>query len=382
MKKGITGVRRFVGLDVHADTIAVAISEKVGMVRVVAVIPNQEESVRKVVKKLNEGGTWAACYEAGPTGYTLYWQLSKLGIPCQVIAPTLMPRKPGDRVKTDRRDAQRLALSFRAGELTPVWVPDAEHQALRDLVRAREAAKQDQLRARHRLGKLLLRYGKRPPHPMAAWTQKYLEWIKTRVNFDLPAQQATLEDYLSEVEHAGVRIARLEKAIDQAVERAPEHMREVIRALQALRGVAKIGAVTIVAEVGQLSRFDHPRKLMGYSGTVSSERSSGGKTRRGGITKTGNAHLRRIIVEAAWAQRCKPTLSALMRKRQEGLSAEVQEIASRARHRLHTRYVRLLAKGKTKQEVVTAVGRELLGFVWAIGVSVERRQGERTRAAA
>ena len=287
MKKAITGVRRFVGLDVHAQTIAVATAEKQEAVRGLGTIPNREESVRKLVKKLNEGGAWAACYEAGPTGYTLYWQLTKLGIPCVVIAPTLVPTKAGDRVKTDRRDAERLASSFRAGELTAVWVPDAAHEALRDLVRAREAAKQDQLRARHRLGKYLLRQGKWPPQQMRAWTQNYLDWIKAKVTFDQRPQQVTLEDYLSEVEHAGVRIARLEKAIDEAVEQAPKSMRELIQALQALRGVAKVGAVTIVAEVGTLTRFEHPRQLMGYSGAVSSEHSSGGKIRRGGITKTG-----------------------------------------------------------------------------------------------
>jgi transposase len=381
VNKVSTKARRFVGLDVHADTIAVAIAEE-GAVRSVGTIANREESIRRLVKKLNEGGAWVACYEAGPTGYTLYWQLSKLGIACEVIAPALVPTKPGDRVKTDRRDAQRLASSFRAGELTAVWVPDAAHEALRDLVRAREAAKQDQLRARHRLGKYLLRHGKRPPQTLRAWTAKYLDWIKREVSFDQRAQQLTLEDYLAEVDHVGLRIARLDQALDEAIEQAPEEMRELIQALQALRGIAKVGAVTIVAEVGRLSRFEHPRKLMGYSGAVSSEESSGRKTRRGGITKTGNAHLRRVIVEAAWSQRYKPVLSSLMRKRQEGLSAEVQEIASKARLRLHSRYMRLLGRGKLKQEVVTAVAREMLGFIWAIGVSVERAQAQRTRGVA
>ena len=382
MKKAITGVRRFVGLDVHAETIAAAMAEKEEAVRDLGTIPNREESVRKFVKKLNEQGAWRACYEAGPTGYALYWQLTKLGIPCVVIAPTLVPTKAGDRVKTDRRDARRLASSFRAGELTAVWVPDAAHEALRDLVRAREAAKQDQLRARHRLGKYLLRHGKRPPTSMRSWKQNYLEWVKREVRFDHRPQQMTLEDYLNEVEHCAGRIERLEKGIDEAVAQAPESMRELIQALQALRGVAKVGAVTIVAELGTLTRFEHPRQLMGYSGAVSSEHSSGGKTRRGGITKTGNAHLRRVIVEAAWSQRYKPVLSLLMRNRQEGLSAEVQEIASKARQRLHSRYMHLLYKGKTKQEVVTAVAREMLGFIWAIGVSVERARAQRAKGAA
>jgi transposase len=325
------------------------------------------------VKKLNAEGPWKACYEAGPTGYALYWQLEKLGIECEVIAPTLVPAKAGDRVKTDRRDAERLARSFRAGDLTAVWVPDAAHEALRDLVRAREAAKRDELRARHRLGKFLLRHGRRPSEKIRPWTQRYLEWIKREVKFEQSAQQWTLEDYLNEVEHCSLRITRLEESINTAVESAPAAMREVVAALQALRGIAKVSAVTIVAEVGQLSRFSTARQLMGYSGTVSSEYSSGKKTIRGGITKTGNSHLRRIVVEAAWSQRFKPILSRALKIRQEKLDPEVQEIAMKAMHRLHSRYMRHLTNGKCTQQVVTAVGREMLGFIWAIGVAVERK---------
>jgi transposase len=250
VNKVSTKAKRFVGLDVHADTISVAIAEE-GAVRSVGTIANREESIRRLVKKLNEGGVWAACYEAGPTGYTLYWQLTKLGIACEVIAPALVPTKPGDRVKTDRRDAERLARCFRAGELTSVWVPDAAHEALRDLVRAREAAKQDQLRARHRLGKYLLRHGKRPPQSLRVWTQTYLDWIKREVSFDQRAQQLTLEDYLAEVDHVGLRIARLDQAIDEAIEQAPEEMRELIQALQALRGDETLH---------RLSRLNHMQK--------------------------------------------------------------------------------------------------------------------------
>jgi transposase len=373
MKKSSGKAVRFVGLDVHAETIAVAVAEAGGEVRSMGTIPNREEPVKRLVKKLNAGGPWEACYEAGPTGYVLYWQLEKFGISCKVVAPTLVPVKAGDRVKTDRRDAERLARSFRAGELTAVWVPDATHEALRDLVRAREAAKRDELRARHRLGKFLLRQGRRPSEKMRAWTQAYMEWVKHKVRFDEPAQQWTFEDYVNEVEHCSQRIKRLETLIDEAVKTAPETMKEVITALQALRGIAKVSAVTIVAEVGQLSRFATARQLMGYSGAVASEHSSGERTRRGSITKTGNAHLRRIVVEAAWSQRSTPILSRAVKIRQEGLDPEIIEIASKARHRLHQRYMRLLAKGKNKQQVVTAVAREMLGFIWAIGVAVERK---------
>src|SRR5262249_45555603 len=245
-----------------------------GEVRSLGMIPNRIESIRKLVKKLGPVHRLRVCYEAGPTGYVLYWQLTGLGVHCDVVAPTLVPTKAGDRVKTDRRDAVKLARSYRAGDLTPVWVPDATHEALRDLVRAREAAKKDQLRARHRLGKFLLRTGRRPPSTMKAWTQQHLRWVKT-VHYDHAAQEATLQDYLHEVDHVADRIARLERAIDDAVQTVPERMRAVIAALQALRGIAQVSAVTMVAELGELSRFANARQLMGYTGIVSSENSSG-----------------------------------------------------------------------------------------------------------
>jgi transposase len=244
---------------------------------------------------------------------------------------------------------------------------------LRDLVRAREAAKRDQLRARNRLSKFLLRHGRRPPEKMKAWTQVYITWIKSGVNFSEQAQQWVLEDYVDEVEHCSQRIKRLEGLIDEAVKTAPETMREVISALQALRGIAAMSAVTIVAEVGELSRFATARQLMGYSGAVASEHSSGQRIQRGHITKTGNAHLRRIVVEAAWSQRFKPILSRALKLRQEGLDPQIIGIASKARHRLHARYMQLLGKGKNKQQAITAVAREMLGFIWAIGVAVERK---------
>lgn len=220
---------RFVGLDVHADTIAVAVAELGGEVRSLGVIPNRLESVRKLIGKLGPIGSLKCCYEAGPTGYVLYWQLTQMGVECEVIAPSLVPTKAGDRVKTDRRDAEKLARCYRAGELTPVWVPDAAHEALRDLVRAREAAKKDQLRHRHRLGKFLLRHGQRPTDAGKAWTQKYVNWIR-HVRFEQPALDATLTHYLEEVDHVAERIAKLEEAIDEAVQQAPAEVRAVIEA--------------------------------------------------------------------------------------------------------------------------------------------------------
>jgi transposase len=215
---------------------------------------------------------------------------------------------------------------------------------------------------------------------MRAWTQGHLSWVKTG-HFEHPAQEATLLDYLHEVEHVADRIDRLECAIDDAVQAAPTQMRAVLEALQALRGIAQVSAVTIVAEVGELSRFTSPRQLMGYSGAVSSEHSSGVRIRRGAITKTGNAHVRRVVIEAAWAYRYRPAVGTALRQRQAGIAPDVKAIAWKAQHRLHRRYRHLLSRGKCKQQVVTAVGRELLGFIWAIGVSVNGQAPEARVAA-
>jgi transposase len=295
-------------------------------------------------------------------------------VACEVVAPSLTPVKPGDRVKTDRRDALKLARNYRAGELTPVWVPDAAHEALRDLVRDREDAREDQQRARQRLGKFLLRHGwQRPKDIKENWTQKHMAWIKSQVRFEQPASQSAFLDYVHEVEHVAERLQRIEKAIDDAVAAAPPQIQQVVRALQALRGVGKLVAVTVVAEVGSLSRFPSARKLMGYSGMVSSEYTTGKHVRRGGITKTGNAHLRRVIVEAAWAYQHKPWIGGWLAKRQQGLDEETKAISWRAQWRLCTRYKKMAARGKEKPEIVTAIGRELLGFIWAIAVRIEAR---------
>jgi transposase len=370
---------RFLGLDVHAETIAVAIAEPEGEVRSLGTIANRAESIRKLVKKLGSPEQLRACYEAGPTGYVLYWQLAELGVACDVIAPTLVPMKAGDRVKTDRRDAERLARSFRAGDLTAVWVPDEGSEALRDLVRAREAAKQDQLRARHRLSKFLLRSGQRPVQGMKAWTQQYMIWVK-QICFSQVAQESTRLDYLHEVEHMGERVKRLEQAIAEAVKLASPALQEVVKDLQALRGIAQISAVTIASELGEISRFASPRQLMGYSGAVPRENSSGQRIQRGSITKTGNAHLRRIAIEAAWSYRLRPGVGPALRKRQEGVPEEIKEIAWKAQHRLHKRYMRLAAAGKDQRKIITAVGRELLGFIWAIGTKAEAATRQRMAA--
>jgi len=370
---------RFVGLDVHAETIAVAIAEPGGEVRSLGIVPNRAESIRKLVKKLGSPADLRVCYEAGPCGYVLYWQLTELGVRCEVVAPTLVPTKAGDRVKTDRRDAEKLARTYRAADLTPVWVPDAAHEALRDLVRTREAAKKDQLRARHRLSKLLLRRGLRPGFASRVWGSSYMQWVKG-LRFEQPAFEAAYLDLLHEVEHAAERIARLERSIDEAITAAPQSMQAVIAGLQALRGVSKMSAATLLAEVGQFSRFEKARQLMGYSGMVSSEHSSGQRTRRGAITKAGNAHVRRIVIESSWSYRHRPSIGLALRRRQQGLPEAVKEIAWKAQCRLHRRYCRLVARGLPHQKVVTALGRELLGFVWAIALEVERTTQQRAAA--
>ena len=330
---------RFLGLDVHAETIAVAVCESNGEVRSLGTIANREDSIRKFIKKLGSPEQLRACYEAGPTGFVLYWQLTQLGVDCAVVAPSLVPRKPGDRVKTDRRDALKLARCHRNNDLTSVWVPDEASEALRDLVRQREAAKQDQLRARHRLTKFLLRTGQRPPLGLKAWTERYFRWL-AQVRYAQPAQEVTRLDCMNEVEHMSARVKRLEEAILEVVKQAPPALQEVIRGLQALRGVAHISAVTIAAELGNISsRFESARKLMGYSGSFPSEDSSGERIRKGGITKAGNAHLRRIVVESAWCYRHLPRVGEKLRKRHQGVPADIIEIAWKAQTRLHYLYM-------------------------------------------
>ena len=362
---------RFLGMDVHAETIAVALAEPDGEVRSLGTIANREESVRKFILRLGPVEHLRACYEAGPTGFVLYCQLVQLGVDCAVVTPSLVPTKPGDRVKTDRRDALKLARSHRSGDLTSVWVPDEGSEALRDLVRAREAAKQDQLRARHRLTKFLLRTGRRLVLGVKAWTARYVIWLE-QIHYMQPAQEATFEDCLNEVRHMDERVRRLEQVIAEAMKAAPQPMQELIRGLQALRGVAYISAVTIAVELGNItSRFENARKLLVYCGAITSEDSNGKRKRKGSITKAGNAHLRRIVIESAWSYRHRPSIGAGLRKRHEGVPVEIKEIAWKAQNRLHKRYMKMAMAGKEQRKIITAIRRELLRFIWAIGIKTE-----------
>jgi len=356
---------KFVGLDVHKETIAVLVADPDGgEVRYLGEVPNTPDSVVKLVKRLRkEGAKLSFCYEAGPCGYGLHRQLLDLGQDCQVVAPSLIPRKPGDRVKTDRRDSLNLARLHRAGELTAVWVPDGAQEALRDLTRAREDMKHIQLQGKQRLLGFLLRHGKRF-EGKDNWTQAHFRWFE-EVKFQQPVQQIVFQEYVDSVRAMTQRIAALDEQMESAARDSV--FWPVIEGLMALRGVKLITATTIVAEIGDLRRFANAPQLMAYLGVVPSEHSSGESKSRGGITKTGNGHVRWVLVEAAWQYRYPARKTAVLQRRAERASEQVQEIAWKAQKRLCARYRLLEARGKLKVQVCIAIARELAGFIWAIG---------------
>ncbi len=354
----------FVGLDVHKDSIAVAVAPgRGGELRSLGTIPSRPQAVRDLVRRLGPPQRITACYEAGPCGYTLYRHLTHLGVHCLVVAPSLVPSKPGDRVKTDRRDATKLARLLRSRELTPVWIPDETHEALRDLTRAREDARHDLLRARHRLSKLLLRLGILPPQGTTAWSKRHQTWLET-VTLPHPAQQVVFGEYRLAIEQLQQRIERLNAEITEAAATSPQA--PLMAALQCLRGIGLVTAATLAAELGEITRFRTPRELMAYAGVVPSEYSTGVRQSRGRITKTGNAHVRFVLVEAAWHYRHRPAVWGALRQRQRGQPERIKAIAWHAQDRLHRRYRRLLRRGKSPHQAVVAVARELLGFIWAI----------------
>ena len=356
---------KFVGLDVHKATISVAVAEaNGGEVRYVGEIANTPEAVVKLVRQLKkDGATPSFCYEAGCCGFVLYRQLKALGLECLVVAPSLIPTKAGDRVKTDRRDSLNLARLYRAGELTSVWVPDGAQEALRDLTRAREDMKHFEKQAKQRLQGFLLRHGK-SYSGKTNWTKMHFHWLES-VKFDHPVQQIVFQEYVDTVKAMTKRVVGLDDQVEAAA--AKSVFWPVIQGLMALRGISLLAATTIVAEIGDLRRFASAPQLMAYLGVVPSEHSSGATKTRGTITKTGNGHVRRVLVEAAWTYRYPARKTAVLQRRARHAPEPIQEIAWDAQKRLCGRYRLLQDKGKVQQKVVTAIARELAGFIWAIG---------------
>jgi transposase len=369
----------FIGLDVHKATISVAIArgERGGEVRHWGTVPHRPDHVRKLVEKLAAGGVQLHfCYEAGPCGYGLHRQLVEMGHECIVVAPSLTPVKAGDRVKTDRRDAVMLAKLHRAGELTAVWVPDAAHEAMRDLVRARATAVRVLGKARQHLQGFLLRHGRIYPGKKG-WTIAYRRWLTT-VRFQHPAQQIVFQDYVDAVADAEARVERLTGQIAALLPNWS--LAPVVEAVQAMRGVAFIVAVTVVAEVGDFHRFENPRQLMAYLGLTPSEHSSGSSIRRGGITKAGSGLARRVLIEGAWSYRMQARVSRKLHDRIEALPKAVRDIAWKGQLRMCQRYRHLMAAGKPKVVATTAIAREMVGFIWAIARAVTPAPGGAVQA--
>jgi len=352
----------WIGLDVHAKSIAVARLDGDAVTPACSEIPNDPKVIARTVKKLASEGDVRVCYEAGACGYEIYRQLTALGVPCVVIAPSLIPRKPGDRIKTDRRDAVKLVRMYRAGELTPVWVPTPEQEGVRDVVRARDDARKDRTAARHRLSKFLLRHGR---HFTAGrgWTKKFWTWLRGQ-RFERATEQLVFEQYIEHVQQLDARLKRIDEEICRLADVEP--LRARVQRLCTLRGIATLTAMVILAELFDLRRFTHPRQLMAFLGLVPSEYSSAAKKQRGGITKTGNVHVRRALVEAAWAYRHKPSIAARQKRALDHQPPEVTRIARDATTRLCKRYGRLVGRGKKPQVAITAVARELCGFIWAL----------------
>lgn len=356
---------RFVGLDVHKETIVVAVAEA-GQAEAeqLGTFPHD---VPKLIKRLSKlvGGNVSrlrVCYEAGPTGFGLCRRLKAAGIDCIVVAPALVPQL-GQRVKTDRRDARRLAHFLRSGDLTAVWVPDEKTEALRDLERLRDDAKNAERVARHQLEKFLLR-NERIFREGKHWTKKHGEWLKKQ-KFDDPVKQCVMDDSLKAVEDATERVKRLSKKIAEFVEGAA--IEPLVRSFMAFRGIDVLSAAIVAAEIGDFRRFPAPRQFMAFLGLVPSEQSSGKTVHRGKLTRTGNGHVRRILIEAVQHYRHSPVLSAALRRRQEGVSQEVIAIAWKAQQRLCKRLTSLTAKGKPRNKAIAAAARELAGFLWAVG---------------
>ena len=355
----------YVGLDVHQESISVSVLGVGSGTALEFEVGGDDRGIGKLVrrlKKLAAEGRLECVYEAGPCGYALQRRLEAAGIGCAVIAPSLIPVKPGDRIKTNRRDARKLAEQHRAGTLTAVCAPSEAQEAVRDLCRCREDAREDLMRARHRLSKMLLRRGQ-VYRAGKNWTQKHRRWL-LGLEWEQPAERVVFGDYLQAVEHLEERLRGLTAALEEQAEQDP--YREPVGWLRCFRGIDTVNAMTIVAELYDIARFASPRRLMAYLGMVPSEHSTGSRRRRGGITKSGNRHVRRALINAAWHYRHRPAVGRTLRLRRQGQPAPIVAMADRAQQRLHRRFFHLLlGRGKPKQKAVVAVARELAGFVWA-----------------
>ena len=354
-----------VGFDVHKRTIQVAMLPPNGRDVVEWQEPNERDAIRRLARRLlrESRGDLTCCYEAGPTGYALQRQLGALGVHCLVIAPSLTPVKPGSRIKTDRRDARKLAELLRADLLTAVQPPSETEEALRDLCRCREDVQQDLTRARHRMSKFLLRRHCLFTGTKRAWGTRHMAWLHS-LSFDDRASQATFDAYLIAIDELEQRLEHIDATLAELATQEP--YKEPVAWLRCFRGIDTVTAISLVAELHDFRRFGSPRALMGYLGLVPSENSSGESRRRGSITCTGNNHVRRLLVEAAWHNRHRPAVSLPLKRRREGQPQRVIAIADRAQNRLHRRYTRLIARGKPSTKAVVAIARELTGFVWFV----------------
>jgi transposase len=356
-------IKFFVGLDVHKDKIAIAIAELgSSSARHLGCIAHDLNALLKVLAKYGDPAQVRVVYEAGPTGFGLYRALRERGYSAQVIAPSLIPRRAADRIKNDRRDSLRLAELARAGELKAIWVPDVEHEALRNLWRAREDAVDLRHKARQQIKAFLLRHGRRYAGK-TSWNKTHARWIADQ-RFGQPADQMALTEYQLAVQAGEERVSRVSTALTQAIN--GWRFEPVVAALRALRGIDTVSAIGLVAEIGDIGRFATARQLMGYLGLVPSEHSSGERVRRGSITKTGNGHARRLLTEAAWNYRHPARISSVIRERSRSLAEPIRQHAWKAQLRLCARFARLRSRGVQENKVCVAVARELVGFMWAI----------------
>ncbi len=360
---------KYVGLDTHKDTIVIALADerRSGEIRNYGTIPHTIEALNKFLRKQISQGVELRCvYEAGPTGFGLYHYLKNNGIDCIVTAPSMIPKKGGQRIKNDRRDAAELARLHRSGDLGAIYVPEPEDEAMRDLIRCRDDARIASRKAKQRLLSFLLRHG-RNYSGKSRWTRPHYNWL-SEIKMEHPAQQIALEEYIRTVQETNDRVSLLTREITKLVKEW--RLEPIVTAIQALRGVSLLTAATVTAEIGPLGRFAKPTELMGYVGLVPSEHSSGPNIKRGGITKTGNGYARRALVEAAWSYRFPARVTRHLLKRSRQLPKTIRDIAWKAQLRLCGRFRRLFAQGKPKQVVTTAIARELIAFIWAINNEV------------